>query len=464
MHFSAHRISQLSMAFSFSRYAFGFLMFVVACFTIGNSQPMLNSVEQESVYRVLESLNSDVPWRSLFPDDLCSSAPHGVVCDYASVTGTLNIVELSFGYVSDFNSNPTCSPNSTLLDPFLFSSFPHLRKLFFYKCFTQQPVSLPDLSRVGSVLEELVFINNPTLFGSLSDNIGNMTSLRRLIITGTKVSGKIPVGFGELTNLEEATLSRNSLTGEIPENVSNLKKLKVLDLSQNGFSGNVPGTIGGLENLLKLDLSSNYFSGEIPETMKGLRVLEFLDLSDNGLVGGGVPLFLSEMSKLKGVYLSGNELGGVIPDIWKNLRGVNGIGLSRVGLVGGIPVSMGVFLGNLSYLGLDNNKLTGEVPKEFENLELLSELNLNNNNLSGKIPFSVGFMGKVGGKLRLEGNSELCVDEGVINSFYKVKIYNAVENPRSALVYGYGISSSRRVGDSTCCWALILVWVVVNLL
>ncbi|KAI3526589.1 hypothetical protein L1887_05846 [Cichorium endivia] len=456
MHFSAFRSSQLSMAFSFSRVTL--LMFVLACIAIGNSQPMLNSVEQESVYRVLESLKSDVPWRSLFPDDLCSSAPHGVVCDYATVTGTLHIVELSFGYVSDYNSNPTCSTNSTLFDPSLFSSFLHLRKLFFYECFTQQPFSLPDISQFGLGLEELVFINNPSLFGSLSDNIGNMTSLRRLIITGTSVSGKIPIGFCDLTNLEEATLSRNSLTGDIPGNLSNLKKLKVLVLSQNGLSGKIPGTIGGLENLLKLDLSSNRFSGKIPETMKGLRALEFLDLSENSFVGGGVPLFLSKMSKLKGVYLSGNELGGVIPDIWENLSGISGIGLSRVGLVGEIPVSMGVCLGNLTYLGLDNNKLTGGVPTEFEELGLLCELNLHNNNLSGRVPFSVGFLGKIGGKLRLEGNPELCVDEGVIKSLYNVKTCNEVENPRSALVDG--TSSSTRIDDHIR-WLLILFGVLL---
>ncbi|KAL4588037.1 hypothetical protein LXL04_000915 [Taraxacum kok-saghyz] len=445
------------MAFSSPRYAFNFFIIVLACLTIGNSQPILNSVEQESVYRVLESLNTDVLWRALFPDDLCYSAPHGVVCDYAPVTGTLNIVELSFGYVSDFSSNPTCSPNSTLLDPFIFSSFPYLRKLFFYKCFTQQPVSLPDLSRVGSGLEELVFINNPSLFGSLSDSIGNMTSLRRLIITGTNVSGKIPAGFGQLTNLEEATLSRNSLGGDIPDDFSNLKNLKVLDLSQNGFTGKLPGTIGGLENLLKLDLSTNRFSGVIPETMKGLRGLEFLDLSDNRFVGGGVPMFLSNMSKLKWVYLSGNELGGVIPDIWENLKGINGIGLSRVGLIGEIPVSMGVFLKNLSYLGLDNNKLTGGVPIEFEKLGSLNELHLNNNNLSGKVPFSVGFMGKVGRKLRLDGNSELCVGEGVVKSFYKVKKCNEIENPRSALVYG--TSSSTRIGNHIYWVSLVFIFI-----
>ncbi|KAL4558648.1 hypothetical protein LXL04_036849 [Taraxacum kok-saghyz] len=389
-----------------------------------NSQPFLNSVEQESVYRVLESLNSDVPWRSLFPDDLCSSAPHGVVCGYTTMPtdtdpGTVNILELNFGYVSDHNPNPPCGPNSTLHDPFIFSAFPYLRKLFFYNCFTQHPISLEAFSRVGSAIEELVFIENPSLFGSLNDSIGNMTSLTRLVITGTNVSGEIPGGFGTLQNLEEATLSRNNFTGTLPENVSSLKKLRILDLNRNGFEGSIPAGIGELQNLMKLDLSLNRFSGDFPASMKDLKNMELLDLSYNRFTNSGIPMFLSEMRILKEVYLSGNELGGLIPDIWENLRGLIGIGFSGLGLVGNIPSSIGEFLGNLSYLALDNNKLTGRVPLELNRLKMVNELNLKNNNLSGRLPFSENFLSRVGSKLRVQGNLELCLDGGVNMSLYR---------------------------------------------
>nr|XP_043611480.1 protein TOO MANY MOUTHS [Erigeron canadensis] len=451
-----------TFCFTFT-FTFLFTTLTTTSLQLGNSQPILNSVEQESVYQVLESLNSNISWRSLFPDDLCLSGPHGVVCDYITITQTLHIVELNFGVVSDFDPNPTCTPNSTLPDPVLFSNFPHLRKLFFYQCFTHKPVSLPDFYRVGSGFEELVFIDNPGLFGSLSDNFGGMKSLRRLIITGSNVSGEIPVGFGELINLEEATLSRNGFTGVLPGNLSKLEKLKILDFSQNGFTGKVPGSIDGLKNLLKIDLSYNKFSGEIPAKMEGLRGLEFLDLSYNRFVGCGVPLFLGNMSKLKGVYLSGNELGGVIPDIWENLRGINGIGLSGVGLIGVIPTSMGAYLGNLSYLALDNNNLIGEVPKEFEKLGMLNELDLSNNSLSGKLPFSKEFMVKVGKKLKVEGNLELCMDEGVIKSFNKVsgylgqvKVCSKIEDPRYAFLYGTS-SSTRNSGHVYCLLVLFIL-------
>ncbi|KAK4407251.1 hypothetical protein Sango_0306100 [Sesamum angolense] len=354
------------------------------------SQPPLDPAEQESVYRILESVNSGIPWRSLFPDDLCSSSPHGVVCEYFSDAaetsdgpGTPHVTELSFGYVSDYSPNPPCDFNSTL-DPSLLVPLSHLRKLFFYKCFTQTQVPFPDFSPLSSQnrsasLEELVFVENPGLVGSLDGKISNLRSLRRLVLTGSCVSGGIS---------DEAILS----------------------------------------------------SSQFQETSsKGLKSLEFLDLSYNSFRNFGVPLFLAEMPSLREVYLSGNYLGGQIPEIWGNLGGIKGIGLSGVGLVGDIPKSMGVHLRNLCYLGLDNNRLEGVVPEEFEDLEFVSELNLEKNNLSGRLPFSAAFLSKLGGKLKLEGNSDLCIDEALRSAkisgrLGQLKVCRQPDLPQTALL------------------------------
>ncbi|KAE9460719.1 hypothetical protein C3L33_07381, partial [Rhododendron williamsianum] len=401
------------MAVSFSLFC-ALTLFLI--FNIVISQPALDSAEQESVYRVLDSINSEIHWWNLFPDDLCLSAPHGVSCDLfdeSDGSQSTHVTELSFGYVSDYSPNPPCTPNSTITTPLL-SSFKYLRKLFFYKCFfSSKQVPVPDLSAFGSSLEEVLFVENPSLVGSLKGKMGNLTSLRRLVFTGNNVSGEIPDGLGDLTSLEQITLSRNKFTGEVKGDLSKLKKLKVLDLSQNGFEGNVPDSIGGLSEVLKVDLSWNNFSGKIPGGLKNLRNLEFLDLGYNSFGKFGIPLFLGEMTSLREVHLSGNNLGGAIPEIWENLGGIMGIGLSGTGLVGNIPASMGVFLRNACYIGLDNNGLEGTVPEEFGSLESLSEINLMNNKLRGKLPFSVKFAAKMGEKLKLEGNPDLCVDGGL---------------------------------------------------
>ncbi|KAG2243708.1 hypothetical protein Bca52824_094436 [Brassica carinata] len=345
--------------------------------------PQLPPSEQEAVYRVLNSVNSAIPWRTVFPDDLCASPPDGVVCDYpdASVaTTSVHVTELHLGYVSDYAQNPPCSPNATL-DPLLFASFKHLRKLFVYKCFTGARVSLPATvpEGFGSVLEELVFIENPSLSGEIGVLIGNFTKLRRLVLIGNGFHGSIPGRIFDLVSLQEITLSRNSFTGGFNA-TSRLKNLKVLDFSHNLLTGNAPESIGDLTELLKLDL---------------IEKARVLDLSYNRFGNHGA----------EEVYLSGNLLGGRIPEIWKNLEGISGIGFSRMGLQGNIPASMGSSLENLWYLALDNNNLDGRIPVEFGLLESASEINLENNNLTGEAPFSDSF--RVGKKVRLSGNPHL---------------------------------------------------------
>lgn len=276
-------------------------------------------------------------------------------------------------------------------------------------------VSLPDVPpSFGSSLEELVFVDNPSLVGSISNLLCNLTSLRRAVVTGNGIEGKIPEGVGDLLNLEEFTLSRNRLSGGIPVSLSKLKNLKVLDLSHNYLVGNVPEPMGNLSELLKLDMSCNGFTGKIPESLKTMKKLEFLDMSFNRFGNFGVPLFLSEMPRLREVYLSGNRLGGKIPEIWNHLGGVTGIGFSGMGLIGNIPASMGVHLRSLCYLGLDDNKLEGTVPEEFGLLEFINEINLENNSLSGRVPFSAKLSSKMGHKLKLGGNPGLCVDESLM--------------------------------------------------
>lgn len=264
-------------------------------------------------------------------------------------------------------------------------------------------------------------MENPSLSGSLSGIFGNFSSLRRFILTGSNVSGGIPDEITKLPSLEQLTVSGNSNLGTMGKGIGDLVKLRVLDLSRNGLTGTIPNNLGNLKFLLKLDLSYNNLEGKIPDNLKNLQCLEFLDLGFNKLGNYGVPLFLGEMPNLREVYLSGNPLGGAIPEIWENLGGILGIGLAEVGLIGNIPSSMGVYLRNVSYIGLDNNKLEGTVPQEFGLLEHVNELNLRNNQLSGRIPFSAQFVARIGGKLKLEGNSGICMDKSIKWSVDQVK-------------------------------------------
>ncbi|XP_042022887.1 piriformospora indica-insensitive protein 2-like [Salvia splendens] len=125
--------------------------------------------------------------------------------------------------------------------------------------------------------EELIFIENPALIGSLSGKIGNLIRLRRLVLTESGGSGGVSNWIGEFAYLEQLTLLRNRFSGEIPMDAfRNMKKLKILYLSENAFQGAMPESIGSATALVKLDLSHNGFSGKITENLTCLKKVELL--------------------------------------------------------------------------------------------------------------------------------------------------------------------------------------------
>ncbi|KAK8934417.1 hypothetical protein KSP39_PZI014892 [Platanthera zijinensis] len=372
--------------------------------------------EQEAAYLALESINSGVEWRVLYPDDMCLAGPHGVVCDLfpdGADGFSTHITELNFGYVSDYNSNPHCGINASL-PSLLPTSLPFLRRVFFYRCFRYGQAAISaGFWNISSSLEELVIHDNPALIGRLSGRVAGLSRLRRFIVSGTRISGEIPPEIGQLRNLEQLVLTRNHLQGAAPASLGDLPRLKLLDLNSNRLVGSTPPEIGRLAELVKLDLSWNRFVGPVPAGFTELKRLEFLDLSHNRLTGG-IPTALAEMRSLKEVYLAGNPFGGRIPEIWENLGGLSGLGLSGLGLIGNIPPSIGLYLQNICYLSLEGNYLVGQMPEQLRLLERTAkEINIENNALEGRIPFSAGFLAVIGGKLKLAGNTKLCLDENV---------------------------------------------------
>ncbi|KAL4190368.1 hypothetical protein AMTRI_Chr07g75350 [Amborella trichopoda] len=374
-----------------------------------DTMPKLPFMEEEALYNVLEAINPSLEWRTMYPSDLCNSGPHGVLCDLFNVNGEndLHVIELSFGFVSEYNPNAPCNNLSTV-SPSM-ASFPFIRKLFFYNCFNNGAISFPDYIWEMQRLEELIFTENFAIIGELSEKVRNLKSLRRMVLSGTRVSGQIPKGIGELVKLEQLVISRSRFNGEIPKNLGFLRNLRVLDLSFNSLEGPFPEELGFLPELLKLDMGSNKLSGSLPKTLPNLQKLKFMDFSHNFL-GFGVPPFLGEMPNLEEIYLSGNPLGGEIPEIFAKLGGILGLGLCNAGLMGKIPASMGIFLKRVNYLGFEGNFLEGEIPKELGFLERVNEMNLGNNRLSGRVLFSAKFMARIGEKLNLEGNEGLCLE------------------------------------------------------
>uniref|UniRef100_A0A0D3FLR0 non-specific serine/threonine protein kinase n=1 Tax=Oryza barthii TaxID=65489 RepID=A0A0D3FLR0_9ORYZ len=154
-----------------------------------------------------------------------------------------------------------------------------------------------------------------------------------------------------------------------PALFTNASSLEQLVLKSNpGLTGRIPATLSDLRSLRVLSLSQNGFRGEIPPELGRLAALQQLDLSYNNLTG------------------EENPIGTAVPAaVVGSLRRLQVVGMS----------------------GLD-----GPIPASLAALPRLGRLNLSQNRLAGEIALPAEFVARLGRRLDVRGNDELCVDRG----------------------------------------------------
>ncbi|CAM0907890.1 unnamed protein product [Alopecurus aequalis] len=242
-----------------------------------------------------------------------------------------------------------------------------------------------------------------------------MDALQFLNLTGNLLSGTIPASLGNVSSLRSLLLALNNLTGSIPETLGQIPNLKLLDLSYNEFSGYVPATLYNVSSLTLFRLGSNNFIGQIPSDIgNSLPNLQILVMGDNKF-RGLIPDSLTNMSKLQGLDLSSNLLTGVVPSLGslpnlsQLLLGINTLEagdwafltsltnctqlliLSVDGniLNGSLPKAVGNLSTKLEWLNFGRNRISGNIPAEIGNLVNLTLLDMGQNMLSGQIPLAV---------------------------------------------------------------------------
>ena len=189
---------------------------------------------------------------------------------------------------------------------------------------------------------------------------------------------------------EERSIGYGRLTGSIPGELGNLTSLQMLYLSGNDLSGSIPPELGNATRLNWLHLSDNNLSGSIPPELDRSQLLS-IDLSNNQLTGS-IPPELGNISESIDVRIGGSD----------EIFGLFLLNLANNDLSGSIPPELGT-LSSLQYLILSDNRLDGSIPMELAKLNELKLLNLANNNLSGSIPPELGNLSKVR-EVHLQGN------------------------------------------------------------
>ncbi|XP_034685664.1 receptor-like protein EIX2 [Vitis riparia] len=286
---------------------------------------------------------------------------------------------------------------------------------------------LPLQLNVGSL-----YLGNNLFSGPIPLNIGELSSLRVLDVSGNLLNGSIPSSISKLKDLEVIDLSNNHLSGKIPTNWNDLHRLWTIDLSKNKLSGGIPSwmcskssltqlilgdnnlsgepfpSLRNCTGLYSLDLGNNRFSGEIPKWIgERMPSLEQLRLRGNMLTGD-IPEQLCWLSHLHILDLAVNNLSGFIPQCLGNLTALSFVTLlhrnfddpsihysysERMELVvKGQSMEFESILPIVNLIDLSSNNIWGEIPKEITNLWTLGTLNLSRNQLTGKIPEKIGAM------------------------------------------------------------------------
>ena len=109
-------------------------------------------------------------------------------------------------------------------------------------------------------------------------------------------------------NIQGLNLANMNLNGVIPTNIGDLSALTLLQLSGNRITGEIPDTISRMAGLATLDLSNNFISGTLPAQLGNLYSLRWFKVQ-NTLIKNQVPRSYCNLVKvgvLQGLWITGD--------------------------------------------------------------------------------------------------------------------------------------------------------------
>ncbi|XP_011040489.1 PREDICTED: probable LRR receptor-like serine/threonine-protein kinase At4g26540 [Populus euphratica] len=304
-------------------------------------------------------------------------------CRWFGITCNFNneVVALGLRYVNLFGTLPS---NFTFLSS--------LNKLVLSG--TNLTGTIPK--EIGTALPQLTHLDlsDNALTGEIPSELCNFPKLEQLLLNSNQLEGSIPIEIGNLTSLKWLILYDNQLSGSIPNTVGKLKYLEVIRAGGNkNLEGSLPQEIGNCSNLLMLGLAETSISGFLPPSLGLLKKLQTVAIY-TALLSGQIPPELGDCTELQDIYLYENSLTGSIPKTLGKLRNLRNLLLWQNNLVGIIPPELGNCY-RMLVVDISMNSLTGSIPQSFGNLTELQELQLSLNQISGEIPAQLGNCQKI---------------------------------------------------------------------
>jgi len=173
-------------------------------------------------------------------------------------------------------------------------------------------------------LDSTFYLYN-TPIESLPDELGNLSSLRCLLIRKNKIK-QLPQSLGLLLQLQVIDASENELQ-TLPDSIKYMKRLHSLHLAHNHLHV-LPPEIGELHQLRKLCLKDNKMR-VLSYTIQWMEQLEYLDLSQNPNLNFFQSFeYLKNCPRLKEIKLCKNHLSAPLHNLYA-LKHLTTIDLSQ---------------------------------------------------------------------------------------------------------------------------------------
>ncbi|RAL48059.1 hypothetical protein DM860_017850 [Cuscuta australis] len=236
-------------------------------------------------------------------------------------------------------------------------------------------------------------IPNLNLTGSLPADLGYLSHLVSLDVSGNQIGGPLPKFSAQLTQLDTLLLNDNNFTSIPPDFFSGMTLLSNVSLDNNPFS---PWNLSSVAlneatNLQAFSAVNCSISGVLPDIFSGddFTQLQHLRLSYNNLTGG-LPPSLSTATSMKTLLLNnqgtGYSLGGGL-DVLMTMIDLTQVWLQGNAFSGQLPADFSL-LTSLQDFRVDDNLLTGPVPDTLSKKKIssLRVVYLGNNALQGPAP------------------------------------------------------------------------------